>query len=142
MLPYSNVCTNLMGMDFFQDQASSASFQTQVSPSDPDSILHTDDTHTHTNPVSHASDVAGGSGLRIRMRQRQNRPASGNVITRGTAKRRIRLLLEQEPISVCSANVAEAGSFGNKVHEAQSFVAEVSLGLNLSLGALPFELYP
>lgn len=129
-----------MGMDFLQEQTSPAPFQTQVPPNDPDSILHTDDTHTHTNPVGHASDVAGGSGLRIRTRKRQNRPTSGNIITRGTAPRRIHLSLEQEPISVSSANVAEAGSFGSEVHEVQSLVAEVSLRLNFSL-VLPFKLY-
>nr|GMD05472.1 protein NTM1-like 9 [Ipomoea batatas] len=115
----------LILQDTLLEQTSPVPFQTQVPPNDPDSILHTDDTHTHTNPVGHASDVAGGSGLRIRTRKRQNRPTSGNIITRGTAPRRIHLSLEQEPISVSSANVAEAGSFGSEVHEVQSLVAEV-----------------
>ncbi|XP_019170291.1 PREDICTED: protein NTM1-like 9 isoform X2 [Ipomoea nil] len=119
----------LILQDTLLEQTSPAPFQTQVSPNDPDSILHTDDTHTHTNPVGHASDVAGGSGLRIRMRQRQNRPTSRNIITRGTAPRRLNLVLEQEPHSVSSANVAEAGSFGSEVHEAQSLVAEVQASL-------------
>ncbi|CAI9785556.1 unnamed protein product [Fraxinus pennsylvanica] len=65
-----------------------------------DSYCKPEDSLYHSNPIKDGTDSVGGTGIKIQLRQPRNRQISGTA--HGTASRRIHLLMERGPQSICT----------------------------------------
>ncbi|KAL2518462.1 Protein NTM1-like 9 [Abeliophyllum distichum] len=72
----------------------------------------------HANPIKDGRNPVGGTGIKIQSRQPHNQQISGTA--QGTASRRIRLLMERGPQSICTDKSVDASS----IEEQESAVME------------------
>ncbi|KAL2545585.1 Protein NTM1-like 9 [Forsythia ovata] len=73
-----------------------------------DSYCNPKDLLYHANPIKDGRNPVGGTGIKIQSRQPRNRQISGTA--QGTASRRIHLLMERGPQSLCTDKPVDASS--------------------------------
>ncbi|KAK9274596.1 hypothetical protein L1049_021845 [Liquidambar formosana] len=81
-----------------------------------------DGSSSQKNSVNNGGDLGGGTGIKIRTRQTQDRPSDDNFEPQGTARRRIRLQMKVSPGKLRDTSSSE------EEHEAQSTITEAIEG--------------
>ncbi|KAI3469053.1 hypothetical protein Pfo_025716 [Paulownia fortunei] len=84
-----------------------------------------DNSFCHSYQIKDSSgSTFSGTGIKIRSRQPRNQPSLMNSTTQGTTSRRIRLLMECGPNSVCCEKSNDANS--TEEQESQSLITEAT----------------